>query len=126
VISEFSTHSLHLLIETVLCWASSRIACDVKASNFLMATLKQPEVSALVRELRRRLGLTQEEMAHRVGVSFCTLNRWENQRVAPTFLALQRIEAMVDELGTEGQDLLEQYFSKSRAGEQHGKSTTGS
>lgn len=31
--------------------------------------------------LRKRLGLTQEQFARELGVSFATVNRWENGRV---------------------------------------------
>jgi putative transcriptional regulator len=34
----------------------------------------------LVRELRERAGLTQEQFAARLGVTFPTINRWENGR----------------------------------------------
>ena len=31
-----------------------------------------------IRTLRKRLGLTQEEFAHAVAVTFSTVNRWES------------------------------------------------
>lgn len=40
-----------------------------------------------VKDLRVRLGLTQEEFAHRLGVTFSTINRWENDRCIPSRLA---------------------------------------
>lgn len=33
-----------------------------------------------IRALRDRLGISQEAMAHLLGVSFCTVNRWEGGR----------------------------------------------
>jgi len=33
---------------------------------------------SLIRSLRQRLGVTQEEFAHAVGVTVSTVNRWEN------------------------------------------------
>lgn len=39
--------------------------------------------------LRKKLGLTQAEMARRLGVSFVTVNRWENGHHAPSPLAWQ-------------------------------------
>ena len=44
-----------------------------------------------VKDLRERLGLTQVEMAERIGVSFATVNRWENCQARPTRLAWRRI-----------------------------------
>lgn len=64
----------------------------------------------LVRELRRRLGLTQEKLAAELGVTFPTVNRWENGRVRPSPLALQRLEALVRSLGDAGEDLAREYF----------------
>jgi type I restriction enzyme M protein len=32
-----------------------------------------------VKDLRDRLGITQEELAHRMGVSFFTISRWERK-----------------------------------------------
>jgi transcriptional regulator with XRE-family HTH domain len=55
--------------------------------------------------------LTQEQFAARVGVSFTTINRWENQRFKPSALAVKQIEALTRELGESGRDLLEQHFS---------------
>ena len=44
-----------------------------------------------VKNLRERLGLTQTQMAERIGVSFATVNRWENSQSKPTRLAWRGI-----------------------------------
>ena len=44
-----------------------------------------------VKHLRERLGLTQARMAERIGVSFATVNRWENSQSRPTHLAWRQI-----------------------------------
>jgi DNA-binding transcriptional regulator YiaG len=49
---------------------------------------------AEIRELRKRLGLTQEEFAHAVAVTFSTVNRWENGHAKPSKLARRAIEAL--------------------------------
>ena len=41
----------------------------------------------LVKEVRRQLGLSQEELAHELGVSFATVNRWENGKTMPSKMA---------------------------------------
>jgi superfamily II DNA or RNA helicase/DNA-binding XRE family transcriptional regulator len=41
--------------------------------------------------VRTRLGLTQTQLAQRIGVSFTTINRWENGQSQPTRLAWQQI-----------------------------------
>jgi DNA-binding transcriptional regulator YiaG len=40
-----------------------------------------------VKQVRRRLGLSQEELAQALGVSFATVNRWENGKTVPSKLA---------------------------------------
>ena len=49
-----------------------------------------------IRTLRKRLALTQEEFAHEIGVTFATVNRWENHKSKPSRLAL-RILAVLKE-----------------------------
>ncbi len=46
---------------------------------------------ARVRELRKRLGMTQMRMAEQLGVSFATVNRWENGKSKPAPLAWRRL-----------------------------------
>jgi transcriptional regulator with XRE-family HTH domain len=67
-------------------------------------------IPRLVRELRRRLGLTQEKFAATVGVTFPTVNRWENGKAKPSPLALQRIQDVVRGMGKRGDDLLRRHF----------------
>ena len=50
--------------------------------------MKQEEI----RSLRKSLGLTQQALAELLGVSFATLNRWENGQVRPSQLALQKLQ----------------------------------
>lgn len=45
-----------------------------------------------VKQVRSELKLSQKEMAKELGVSFATINRWENSRNNPTYEALQRFE----------------------------------
>ena len=41
----------------------------------------------LVKEIRRQLALSQEDLARKLGISFATVNRWENGQVKPSKLA---------------------------------------
>jgi len=59
----------------------------------------QSVVSERIRRLRRALGLTQSDLAERLGVSNVTVNRWENGQVAPSGLALQKIVGEEQALG---------------------------
>lgn len=45
------------------------------------------QMSQLVRALRHRLSMTQEEFAHELGITVGTVNRWENGRFRPSKLA---------------------------------------
>lgn len=55
------------------------------------------EYGARVKELRERLHLTQESMAEALGVSFATVNRWENGWTVPSKLALRQIDLLCKE-----------------------------
>lgn len=70
------------------------------------------DMPLLVRELRQRIGLTQEKFAAKLGVTFPTINRWENGRTKPSPLALKRIEDLLRELGQRGRDLLGRYLGE--------------
>ncbi len=50
-----------------------------------------------IRQLRSRLGLTQVNLAERLGVSFPTVNRWENGRSAPSQLSWNRLREIAGE-----------------------------
>lgn len=71
----------------------------------------QVDISRLVRELRERTGLTQEKFAAKLGVTYPTINRWENGRAKPSPLALKQIEALLRSMGDRGQDLLREFFA---------------
>jgi DNA-binding transcriptional regulator YiaG len=40
-----------------------------------------------IRRLRQELRMTQENFAHEIGVTFATVNRWENGRTTPNKVA---------------------------------------
>lgn len=67
----------------------------------------QADIPRLIRDLRGRTGLTQEKFAAKLGVTFPTINRWENGRARPSPLAMQRIEELLRSMGDDGADLLE-------------------
>lgn len=75
--------------------------------------INQPEVGKLIRELRLLTGLTQEQFAAVVGVTYPTVNQWENERSTPSPMAMRRIEEMVQEVGDQGQNLLVKYMPNS-------------
>lgn len=55
-----------------------------------------------VRLVRRQLGLSQEALAHELGVSFATINRWENGKTVPFKLARRQFEAFCEKMTKQG------------------------
>ena len=53
----------------------------------------------LVRALRRRLGMTQEELAAAVGVAFSTVSRWENAHREPSRLSWRAVQELARQRG---------------------------
>jgi len=51
-----------------------------------------------IRELRLDLGMTQEDFAFEIGVSDCTINRWENGRNRPNDNNVEALELMQKKL----------------------------
>ena len=55
------------------------------------------DYSAQIKQLRLRLGLTQTLLAERLGVSFPTVNRWENGKSSPSQLAWTKLRELAGE-----------------------------
>ena len=62
-----------------------------------MDTLIGEDYSAQIKRLRARLGLTQAALAERLGVSFPTINRWENGKSRPSQLSWSQILKLAGE-----------------------------
>ena len=58
-----------------------------------------------IREQRKRLGLTQEELAKRLGVTARTVQNWENGGAIPS-TTTAKLEAMMAEESRAGDDSL--------------------
>jgi DNA-binding transcriptional regulator YiaG len=61
--------------------------------------MKNKDVSNLIKELRDKLDLTQEQFAQEVGVTFSTINNWEKGTRKPHRFLLKRILEMAEESG---------------------------
>ncbi len=59
-----------------------------------MMSKTKKDVSKMIRKLRTKLGLTQEQFAAKIGVTVSTVNRWENDKGKPSPLAMLRIERL--------------------------------
>jgi len=66
----------------------------MNAAKSAMSRTKRTELAKKIGELRCKLGLTQEQFAHKVGVTFSTVNRWENGKGRPSPLAMRQIEEL--------------------------------
>ncbi|MBN3910650.1 MAG: helix-turn-helix transcriptional regulator [Nostoc sp. NMS1] len=75
-----------------------------------MPAIQQPSIALLVRETRQCLKLSQIKLATILGVSFHTVNRWENGRTRPSPLAMKQIERLLYQMGEPGEALLTKYF----------------
>ena len=54
-----------------------------------------------IRILRQRLQLTQEDFAHLIGVTFSTVNRWENGKSSPNRIALRMLAGLEKKVKTQ-------------------------
>ena len=50
----------------------------------------------MLMELREKLGMTQEQLAREVGVSFKTVNRWERGKSKPSPMARKLLSELQD------------------------------
>ena len=58
--------------------------------------------SVQVKAVRLQLKLSQEELAQALGVSFATVNRWENGKTAPSKLAQRQFEQFCNDKKQQG------------------------
>lgn len=65
---------------------------DIGSENF----------AELVKNVRGQLSLSQEELAQSLGVSFSTINRWENGKTTPFKLARAQFDAFCQKMTRQG------------------------
>jgi len=56
------------------------------------------DITTLIKQLRQRLSLTQEQFAQKVGVTYGTVNHWENGKRTPHPYLIQRLLEIKKEL----------------------------
>ncbi len=59
--------------------------------------------SEQVKAVRAALNLSQEDLAHAIGVSFATVNRWENGKTNPSKLAQRQFEHFCEDKRKQGE-----------------------
>jgi DNA-binding XRE family transcriptional regulator len=56
-----------------------------------------------IKRIRLTLGMSQEKLARAVGVSFCTVNRWERNRTVPSPMAMKALKKLRDKAASNEQ-----------------------
>ena len=59
------------------------------------------KLSEKVKELRKKKGWAQEDLAREIGVSLSTIQRWERQGGKPSRLARRELKRFFEEAGIE-------------------------
>ena len=62
------------------------------------AIMKTKDITTLIKQLRKQLTLTQEQFARKVGVTYSTVNHWENGKRTPHPYLIQRLLEIKKEL----------------------------
>ncbi len=55
-------------------------------------------LSPIFKEVRLQLALSQEDLARELGVSYATVNRWENGQAKPSKLAQAQLDAYCERM----------------------------
>jgi len=61
-----------------------------------------PEFPDIVRRVRAEMHLSQEDLARELGVSFSTVNRWENRKTVASRLARTQFEGFCNRMIKQG------------------------
>ena len=64
-----------------------------------MNPMNEADIAKLVKRLRQRMMLTQEQFAQKVGVTYSTVNHWENGKRMPQPFLVRRLLELKDEAG---------------------------
>ena len=77
--------------------------CDVvprrRGDPEMGAEVSAADVPSLIRNIRAALGLTQEALAREIGVTFSTVNGWENGRHRPIPALITRLHDIASAAG---------------------------
>ena len=73
--------------------------------HFMTNITEVHDISVVLRAIRARLDLTQEQLAERLGVSFASINRWEGGAIKPQKAAQEAIAALAIEAGVDIMEL---------------------
>jgi len=65
------------------------------------------EFPAIIKMVREKTGMSQEDLARVLNVSFVTINRWENGKTHPNKMATGVFFAFCEKNGLAAKDLLQ-------------------
>ena len=68
----------------------------------------------LILEIRNRLNASQEDLARMIGISYATVNRWENGHSQPNKAAQLRLYDICKERNIDLEDIIQQGYIVSR------------
>ena len=63
---------------------------------------KKQDIGTFLKAIRKQLELSQEDLARELGVSFSTVNRWENGQYKPSKLAKAQFNAFCERMSKKG------------------------
>ena len=69
----------------------------------------------LIIEIRNRLNTSQEDLAKMIGISFATVNRWENGHSKPNKAAQLRLYDICKERGVDLENIIQKKIEVSTA-----------
>jgi putative transcriptional regulator len=67
-----------------------------------MMTSDNQSFRMVVKEVRKQLAISQEDLAHKLGISFATVNRWENGKSQPSRLARAQFDSFCAKMIRQG------------------------
>ena len=76
-----------------------QVKWQVKRYLTLLLAASMVKLQEKVKELRRRMGWAQEDLAHEIGVSLSTVQRWESKGGNPTRLARRELNKLFQASG---------------------------
>ena len=70
--------------------------CEIFADAYSISLESAKNIAEELKNLRQQQGWSQEDLARTLGVSFATVNRWENGKTKPSRLAQEKIKQVAN------------------------------
>ena len=79
-------------------YQNSRIKLLDKCYNVCYSIFNMAKLAAKIKECRMLKGWTQEQLAHHIGVTLNTVQRWESGKTTPSPLALDKLQELLEDV----------------------------